>query len=158
MATIPVREPNYKTPSEQFEYGEITTASFSLTRRRIIDEAIKWRRTPYRLGGNSRHGIDCSHFVWQVYCKNVNPAINENFFTSPANDHLFFNKVSSAEVKKGDLIVWGMEHIGIIVEPKAGIFIGAQSSTGVAEANYKQGHWAGKAHYFLQYKYQDSRP
>ena len=137
--------------------GEFTSDPFSLTRRRIIAEAMSWKRTPYKSGGNSRHGIDCSHFVWQIYSKQVSSAINEHFFTNAENDHLFFNKVSSLEVKKGDVICWGNEHCGIVVDPEKGTFIGAQSSTGVALANYKQGVWA-RNHYFLQYKYQMTRP
>lgn len=149
--------PNDKS-SRQVTYNETMTASFFLTRKSIIAEALKWRGTRYRLGGNSRHGIDCSHFVWQVYSKIVDRGINEHFFTTPQNDHLFFNKISSAEAQPGDLVVWGTEHIGIVLKSDAGIFIGAQCSTGVAEANYKQGHWAGKPHYFLKYKYQESKP
>ena len=149
--------PNDK-PSRQFTYSQVTTASFSLTRKTIIAEALNWRGTRYRWGGNARSGIDCSHFVWQVYSKVVDRAINENFFTTPQNDHLFFNKISAAEALPGDIIVWGAEHIGIVLKPDSGMFIGAQSSTGVAVANYKHGHWAGKAHYFLQYKYQEAKP
>jgi cell wall-associated NlpC family hydrolase len=124
----------------------------SLTRKKIIWEAIKWKRTPYVWGGNSRFGIDCSHFVWQVYHKVVNKAIPEHFFTSSANDELFFNRVNEGAVLKGDVIVWGEQHVGIVVEPGEGTFIGAQCSTGVAGAYYSHGYWAQKPHYFLQYK------
>lgn len=122
----------------------------SMTRKKVIWEAINWKGVRYVWGGNSRRGIDCSHFVWQVYHKVVNRAIPEHFFTSSANDRLFFERVESINVRKGDLIVWGNEHIGIVVEPDRGTFIGAQCSTGVAGALYKTGHWA-KPHYFLKY-------
>ena len=125
----------------------------SATRKKIIWEAIKWKGTRYVWGGNSKGGIDCSHFVWQIYHKIVNKAIPEHFFTSSANDYLFFNKVNAEEVKKGDIISFGNEHIGIVVEPDVGTFIGAQCSTGVAGTHYKRGYWASRQHYFLQYKH-----
>lgn len=34
---------------------------------KIIEEAERWLGTPYRLGGESRAGVDCSHFVHAVY-------------------------------------------------------------------------------------------
>ncbi|MEZ5427777.1 MAG: NlpC/P60 family protein [Pyrinomonadaceae bacterium] len=122
----------------------------SITRKKIIWEAMGWKGTRYLWGGNSRKGIDCSHFVWQIYHKIVDRAIPEHFFTSSANDSLFFKRVESQDVIKGDLIVWGNQHIGIVVEPGSGTFIGAQCSTGVAGAFFKKGYWA-KEHYFLQY-------
>ncbi|HEX9058875.1 MAG TPA: NlpC/P60 family protein, partial [Clostridia bacterium] len=33
----------------------------------IVKDAEKWIGTPYKYGGNSRKGIDCSHFVNTVY-------------------------------------------------------------------------------------------
>ena len=29
----------------------------------IVEAARKWKGVPYKMGGNSRRGIDCSHFV-----------------------------------------------------------------------------------------------
>lgn len=158
MAELPIhmRGANYKESTITYG-GEVAFTPFTLTRRRIIQEAMRWKRTPYKRGGNSRHGIDCSHFVWRVYSETVSSKINEHFFTSAENDHLFFNKISSAEAKQGDVICWGNEHCGIVVDPEKGTFIGAQCSTGVAEASYKHGCWA-KQHYFLQYKHQMLRP
>ncbi len=31
------------------------------------DQLIKWRGTPYRYGGLSRNGIDCSGFVYRTF-------------------------------------------------------------------------------------------
>jgi len=126
-------------------------SDISLTRKKIIWEAIDWKGTRYHWGGNSRGGIDCSHFVWQVYHKIVDRTIPVHFFTSSGNDHLLFNRISPTSVMKGDVIVWGEQHVGIVVEPNEGTFIGAQCSTGVAGAHYKHGYWA-QPHYFLQFK------
>ena len=123
-------------------------------RKEVIWEALSWKKTRYVWGGNSRYGIDCSHFVWQVYHKIVSSRIPVHFFTSASNDHLFFNRVSKNEVRKGDVIVWGSQHVGIVVEPDAGTFIGAQCSTGVAGAYYSKGYWSGvPGMYFLSYRF-----
>ena len=58
---------------------------------------------------------------------------------------------------KGDLVHWP-GHIGIVIDPDLGYFIGAQTSTGVAEANFKQGYWHGqyggkKPDYFLRWSH-----
>lgn len=120
------------------------------TRDKIIQEAIKWKGTPYLWGGNSTAGIDCSHFVWQVYKTVVYDGL-PYIFSSPSADAAWFNRVAESAVLKGDLIVWGAQHIGIVVDPDAGSFIGAQCSTGVAGAYYKSGYWNQNNIYFLQF-------
>ncbi|MDP7195049.1 MAG: NlpC/P60 family protein, partial [SAR202 cluster bacterium] len=36
-------------------------------RRELITEALQWVGTPYRYGGNSRNGIDCSAYVQRLF-------------------------------------------------------------------------------------------
>ncbi len=36
------------------------------TRKAVLEIASEWKNTPYLMGGNSKDGIDCSHFVYQV--------------------------------------------------------------------------------------------
>jgi hypothetical protein len=93
----------------------------------------------------------CNQFVLAVI-RGVGGAIEDvtadNFTNSP-----HFMKVS--DPKPGDLVHWP-GHIGIVLDPDHGIFIGSQTSTGVAEANYKNGYWNGSyggksPDYFLRY-------
>lgn len=126
---------------------------FDRRRDEIISEAKRWLNTRYILGGNSRRGIDCSHFVWQVYSERVSSLIPPDFFTNRGNDGKYFVEIPRTTEKKGDLVVWGNEHIGIVVDPISQSFIGAQTSTGVAIARYGMGYWAAKRDmYFLQIK------
>lgn len=120
------------------------------TRDKIIKEAMSWKGAPYLWGGNSKAGIDCSHFVWQVYKAVVFPDM-PYIFSDPSRDGSYFKRIDKAQVLKGDLVVWS-GHIGIVVDPIQSTFIGAQTSTGVAGAFYGSGHWAN-VQYFLQSKW-----
>lgn len=94
----------------------------------------------------------CNQFVLAVLRGTVAPGIAnmraDDFANSP-----YFQKVDSP--RAGDLVHWP-GHIGVVLDPDAGVFIGSQTSTGVAEANYKTGWWSGafngkKPDYFLRY-------
>lgn len=119
-------------------------------RDKIIQEAISWKGVPYLYGGDSKTGIDCSHFVWRVYKAVVFPDM-PYIFNDPSRDGEYFNQVAKEKVLKGDLVVWS-GHIGIVVDPILGTFIGSQSTNGVSGAYYSSGYWSNHS-YFLQSKW-----
>ena len=43
--------------------------NYTLTPPILMDIYQEWKGVPYLWGGNTKEGIDCSHFVWQVYMK-----------------------------------------------------------------------------------------
>ena len=95
----------------------------------------------------------CNQFVLAVLRATVAPTI-KNILADDFANSAFFQKVDSPQA--GDLIHWP-GHIGIVLDPDHGIFIGSQTSTGVAEANYKNGWWSGayqgkKPDYFLRFR------
>ena len=113
-----------------------------------------YARNYERLAGHqiSYREMVCNQFVLAVLRGTVAPSIPnmvaDDFANSP-----YFQKVDTA--RAGDLIHWP-GHIGIVLDPDHGIFIGSQTSTGVAEANYKNGYWNGSYHgkkhdYFLRF-------
>ncbi|EYF08464.1 NlpC/P60 family protein [Chondromyces apiculatus] len=81
----------------------------------------------------------CNQFVIAVLRKTVEPSFPmiraDDFAHSPK-----FMKVDLPQA--GDLVHWP-GHIGIVLDPDKGDFIGSQTSTGVAVANYKNGYWNG---------------
>ena len=120
------------------------------TRKAMLDAAADWEGTPYLYGGNSDQGIDCSHFVYQVLnaarqrsaLAGVTPQLIDYRSTDTIEaSHTFF-PVTTPEA--GDLVLWD-GHVGIVSDPQNGKFIGAQTSTGVAEASYSSGYWANHA-------------
>jgi cell wall-associated NlpC family hydrolase len=123
------------------------TVSFMSPRGLVIQDSFEWLDTPYLSGGDSKAGIDCSHFVYEVLHKRIPTfafLVTTEFPTSPR-----FAQVP--EPAAADLVYWepptgsAHGHIAIVIDPEAGSFIGAQSSTGVAVANYKTNtYWAGR--------------
>ncbi|MGL4422189.1 MAG: C40 family peptidase [Gemmataceae bacterium] len=111
----------------------MATPETAQKREDIITTAQTWAGTKYNYGGNSSKGIDCSHFVWQVYKATVDPLMAYQTTSAMKSDPKF-TTVTTPE--KGDIVLWD-GHVGIVVDPTMGTFIGAQSSTGVAESNYK---------------------
>ena len=83
--------------------------------------------------------MKCNQFVIAVLRQSVAP----DFPNILANDFPHsprFQKVDSPAA--GDLVHWP-GHIGIVLDPDLGEFIGSQTSTGVDIANYKKGYWNG---------------
>ena len=109
-------------------------------RKGIIRKAGEWTGTRYQFGGGSNQGIDCSHFVYEVFKAEVDPemvyAATSGLLTSTA-----FADVLMPQT--GDLVFWP-GHVAIVVDGPGGNFIGAQTSTGVAQASFTKGYWAGQ--------------
>ncbi len=104
--------------------------------------ADEWKGTVYLMGGNSKQGVDCSHFVYQVI-NGARLAAAEEGFVPQVVDYRSTSTIEASNVfiriknpQPGDLVMWD-GHVGIVIDPLTGSFIGAQTSTGVAECNYQ---------------------
>jgi cell wall-associated NlpC family hydrolase len=116
--------------------------------KEIVTEAKTWQGTPYRYSGDSRNGIDCSHFVFSIYSKAV-PGFDYRIAREYLSDQNFAEATPPAA---GDLIVFpgyrgSSDHVGIVTDPQALKFIGAQTSTGVAETSFAAKSYWGKRPY-----------
>jgi cell wall-associated NlpC family hydrolase len=95
--------------------------------KKIVDSYIG---VPYRYGGTTRKGMDCSGFTWRVFTR----LGYKNFpRTSSANLHKLGKRVSLRDAKPGDLVFfkkWGrVFHVGIYMGNK--IFAHASSKKGI---------------------------
>jgi len=105
-----------------------------LVRNKIIDSAKIYIGTPYKYGGMSLNGIDCSALIFRAFQKNN----HELPRTSSAQSKLG-KKIKKNKAEIGDLIFFKtsrrnvISHVGIVVENKNGSikFIHASSSRGV---------------------------
>ncbi|MGA2345207.1 MAG: NlpC/P60 family protein [Candidatus Sulfotelmatobacter sp.] len=119
--------------------------SFVSPRSLIIMDSYEWLDTKYEFGGDSKTGIDCSHFVYEVFRKRIPtyPYLTTTEYPTSAR----FRQVP--EPAPADLVYWAPPagdssgHIAIVIDPDEGTFIGAQGSTGVAVANYTTAFWGG---------------
>jgi cell wall-associated NlpC family hydrolase len=114
----------------------------------IVSKAEAWIGTPYKLGGNSKSGIDCSHFINTIYKEAGVPftyMTASDWSSHPTSYPSQLTKVSTPQ--KGDIVIFSEGHAGIYIDSTQ--FIGSQTSTGVAIAKY--GSYWGKVKKIVGY-------
>ena len=111
----------------------------------ILNEASTYIGTPYRFGGMTRSGIDCSAFVLSVY----GSATGINLPRISSAQAQEGERVEREELKKGDLLFFQtrgrrISHVGIVQEitPEGEIkFIHASTSKGVTISSLNEKYW-----------------
>ncbi len=94
---------------------------------KILNQAYSWLGVPYRWGGNSRSGIDCSHLVYQVY-RGAGITSYPFMTTSQMKSYPYFTRVAWND-EGGDIVLFqNLGHTGIYVG--CGWFIDANSYYG----------------------------
>jgi lipoprotein Spr len=100
----------------------------------LYDISSKWLKTPYKMGGNSKKGVDCSGFVNAVYKDVYKKTLNRSTANIFKKD---IAKVELSNLNEGDLVFFRTgkgdkkvpNHVGIYL--KDGKFIHASTSKGV---------------------------
>ncbi len=111
---------------------------------KITDTALHLLGIPYKWGGVTTKGFDCSGLVWYVFDKNN--------ISLPRTADVQYQKgtiVPRNNLQKGDVIFFttyepGASHNGIYLEN--GKFVHASSSRGVMISNLSENYW--KTRYF----------
>lgn len=105
----------------------------------FIDE---WWGTPYRLGGNSRTGIDCSAFV-QTLMMGV---FSLQLPRTSREQKTFSQQIEDTERKEGDLVFFSnhrsgtITHVGIYLHNNK--FVHASTSNGVIISDLTDAYWS----------------
>ena len=99
-----------------------------------LHKALKYRGIPYKYGGLSVKGVDCSGLVCLVANKNV----SKRLLSMRSAVNMFRRLKSIKTPVKGDLVFFSwhgkkVDHVGIIVNKKK--FIHSSSSRGVIVDN-----------------------
>jgi cell wall-associated NlpC family hydrolase len=111
--------------------SEEVNVEHSTVRERTLMEIIKYLNTPYKFGGNSKNGIDCSAFTQTVY----NNAISINLLRSAREQFTMGISIDRSELKFGDLVFFNTRrrvrpgHVGIYIGDN--LFAHASSKHGV---------------------------
>lgn len=98
-----------------------------------------WRGTPYRLGGNSKQGIDCSAFVQVGYSS----VFNQLLPRTTGELAMLGKRVSLKDAAEGDLIFFKtgrrLRHVGIYLGNAE--FLHASTSQGVMISTLANPYW-----------------
>lgn len=111
----------------------------------VLKDAEKYLGTPYKFGGNTSSGFDCSGFTVKVF--------EENNFNLPrrSSDQAEAGKnIDISDVKPGDLLFFAtaggsrVSHVGIVhdIGPDGEVkFIHASTSKGVIISSLNEKYW-----------------
>jgi len=110
--------------------------------RQLMTFHQEWRGTPYRLGGMSKRGVDCSGFVYLAYQELLRQTIPRTT-AEQVNSGV---KVSKERLKAGDLVFfktgWATRHVGIYLSDSK--FLHASTSQGVMISTLENSYWKRK--------------
>ncbi|MGH2622690.1 MAG: C40 family peptidase [Sphingobacterium sp.] len=125
-------------------------AQNATTNTKLYQFVYEWLGTPYRLGGDSKRGIDCSKFSLAVYENVFNTTIGYNSRNQYAN----VTPIRKGELQAGDLVFFkirsrNITHVGIYLGDDK--FAHASSSKGVMVSNLNEAYWK-------RYYYNGGRP
>ena len=112
---------------------------------KIIWTAVSYKGVPYKYGGISKKGIDCSGLIYISFKKRN--------IQLPRTSRLMYSEgypIRLNEVKRGDLLFFktssrskGVNHVGLVTSAKKGNiqFIHSTSSKGVVVSYLKEKYW-----------------
>lgn len=100
----------------------------------------KWFYTPYRFGGNSPKGIDCSNYVYKLL---TDASCSDSYATSQQLADLT-EYVDREELKEGDLVFFNVNgsrisHVGVYLQN--GLFTHSCASKGVTVSSLNDPYW-----------------
>jgi cell wall-associated NlpC family hydrolase len=108
----------------------------------LHNEYQKWENTPYRLGGNSKNGLDCSALVQNVYQNSFNIELPRTTSTQVLKG----TQIHKNKLKIADLVFFktshSMQHVGIYIGDNQ--FLHVSTSSGVIISSLDNVYWRSK--------------
>lgn len=125
---------------------EVTSSMRGATGAQIVKKAKQYIGTPYKWGGTTTAGFDCSGFTQYVY-KQCGVTISRTTKTQVKEG----KAVSKANLKAGDLVFFKDTYSGCTNPSHVGIYIGNNEfihcgSSGVTTAKINSNYWS--QHYY----------
>lgn len=145
--------PSCKTQVPKYNYAELAKAAVRLhididmnDNHRLYIESARWIGVPYRHGGNSKRGIDCSGLTSNIVKAVYNKQLERN---SDLQRKRNCRKINKHQLKAGDLVFFHngknkkqATHVGIYL--KENKFIHASTSRGVIVSNLDELYYREK--------------
>ncbi len=125
----------------QFQFAlMLDTDVESITNQPLFTLIHQWLGTPYRYGGATRSGIDCSAFMQTLFTGVHNLSIPR----TAREQHKFAAPVDMEDLKEGDLVFFnttgGVSHVGYYLQNNK--FVHAASSGGVMVSDLSEDYWS----------------
>jgi len=128
-------EQSQRTPPDE----SVEVLRLQQVRKRLEGAAEDWYGTPYKWGGESQDGVDCSGFVQNVYEDAFAyslPRVTETQLQAGPS-------VERDQIRPGDLVFFQPEgeynHVGVYLGD--GTFVHASSSNGVTDSEMDNSYW-----------------
>ena len=113
--------------------------SQSEVKTRLLSQYVTWQGVPYRNGGESKRGIDCSAFVQLTYQQKFGIKLPR----TTAQQASLGGQITNSGLRPGDLIFfktgWNNRHIGIYLEKYR--FIHVSTTVGVTISTMTDPYW-----------------
>ncbi|ATA88339.1 peptidase [Capnocytophaga stomatis] len=133
-----------KTPSVSAKKENTSAYTTSEQQQLVLDTALSYLGSPYKYGGTTRKGFDCSGFVSASF-KPLDVSLHRS-------SHEMANQGKNVDLKNvqiGDLLFFvtgknkRISHVGIVVETGNEIkFIHSSTSRGVIISSLSEGYWS----------------
>lgn len=116
----------------------------------LLDHYEQWQGVPYRLGGTSTKGVDCSGYVQRLY----RDSFDESLPRTTSQQAKLGRQIQRSELSTGDLVFFRIsrstQHVGVYLDN--GEFLHASTSKGVIISKLDNPYW--KKRYWMSRRIQ----
>ena len=147
---LPLLLGSCRTATPRYDYQELARASIRLgididmkDNHALYVESANWIGVPYRGGGTTKRGVDCSGLTSAIYKKVYRKELERNSEDQRKRD---CRKVKKGKLKEGDLVFFHngrkkkrATHVGIYLKDRK--FIHASTSQGVIISTLDEEYW-----------------
>src|SRR5215204_1575624 len=117
----------------------LNTPAEKVKNTKMFEFIDDWYGTPYRLGGTTKKGVDCSAFSQFLFVSVYGFSIPR----TAREQYNLTNRISRTELKEGDLIFFnthgGISHVGVYLQNNK--FVHAATSGGVMISDIFDEYW-----------------
>ncbi len=120
----------------------LNTTAEEVKNTKMFEFIDEWYGTPYRLGGTTKKGVDCSAFSQFLFAS----VFSYNIPRTAREQYNLTDRISRTQLKEGDLLFFntrgGISHVGVYLQNNK--FVHASTSGGVTISDVFEEYWAKK--------------